>query len=87
MATDTVMPTRPETRESRRAWARENAAKARDLLREVARLVDGDLETVRHNTTTAIVAVDDVLDALQKAVDEDLRQWALDHNELGKDPE
>ena len=81
-APDTVQPTKT----GNRALARHKAAAARELLRDVAKLVDGDLPTIHRNTMTAIVAVDDVLDELQSAVDADLREWAIDHNELGKDP-
>lgn len=70
-----------------RAQAREFIATARALLREAARQVDGDLPTIRENVATALTTTTDCLDAIQSAVEDDLREWALDHNELGKDPE
>lgn len=68
-----------------RPRVRELVATARALLRKASSESNGDLPTVRENIGTAITSTTDVLDALESAVEEDLRQWAIDHNEYGKE--
>ena len=74
MSAEALSPT------ARRAEIREFTAAARALLREAARKADGELETVRHNLTTALVATDDALDAVAMAealanLDEVRKEW------------
>ena len=80
-APETVQPTSVISPQMRRSTAREHIAKAREHLILAARLVDGDLEPVPHNTTLAITAVDDAQDALHSAVEADLRVGADAHGE------
>jgi ribosomal protein S27E len=85
-STCATSPDEATTPTGKRADARTKIAEARRLVIEAAALVDGDYPTIRHNCTTAIVALDDVAEAISTAIEADLREWAIDHNELGKDP-
>jgi len=81
-APDTLTTT---TALSRRDEARRLATEAREHLREVAKLLDdGRHSTAHHNVLLALTACTDALEAVQRDVEAELRQWALDHNELGK---
>lgn len=68
-----------------RARTRELVATARALLREASATANGDLPTIKDNIGTAIVAATDVLDALNQAVEADIRADAILHNEYGKE--
>lgn len=57
---------------------------ARSLLREAERALEG---RARELCLTAIAACADLAEELQDDADAALRRWAIDHNELGKDPE
>lgn len=79
----TWTPPAPSTT-ARRVTAREYALAARFMLREAEGMLPDSDVTARETVRFAIGACADLADAIAGHQEADLREWAIDHNELGK---